>query len=340
MARKITIQTLIIIALSFCIIAGFIIWVDPYQQYRASDDFIGNQRLEIPGVARNHNYDAVIMGSSMVMNHSPEQIDSLFGWKTYNFSFMGATHNDFAISLPFIINQGKAQHIVFCIDYFTYASKQELMAEYLWDDNIFNDVSYWFNYTSMKNAFKKLTSPLKRKNLYNFYDPETAEKVYNGYSNAIKSNDFDPRTYDMDAKSMIYNFDNTVGKAVKASTGKIEWLLFFPPYSSAEYARLEHFGHLDNVLELRKHIVTKYHLMPNVKIYDFQADESIVGNLDQYNDTRHHSHAYNHLVMSEMKENRYRVSTQNIDGNNNEIKRISANFQKLYKNHLQDNATK
>lgn len=330
MARKIAIQTLVIIIVLLAAIAGFIIWADPYQQYRASDDFVGNQRLEIPGVARNHDYNAAIMGSSMVMNHSPEQIDSLFGWRTYNFSFMGATHDDFGIALPFIIKQGKVKHIIFDIDYFTYASKEKRMAEYLWDDNILNDVSYWFNYTSLEHAIQKLRNPIKRKNLYNFHDEETEAKVYDSYSKAIGGEGFDSRIYDMGHNAMAMNFDNTVGHAIKASSGKVEWLLFFPPYSAAEYARIEHFGHFEDFLKLRKHIVDNYCTLPNVRMFDFQADKSIVCDLNQYNDTRHHSHAYNRMTVSEMENGGHGISKRNIDSNNAEIRRISSEFIRSY----------
>ena len=195
--------------------------------------------MEIPGVARNHDYNAAIMGSSMVTTIlRNKSIPCSDGERTTS-AHVGATHDDFGIALPFIIKQGKVKHIIFDIDYFTYASKEKRMAEYLWDDNILNDVSYWFNYTSLKHAIQKLRNPIKRKNLYNFHNEETEAKVYDSYSKAIGGEGFDSRIYDMGHNAMAMNFDNTVGRTIKASSGKVEWLLFFPPYSAAEYARIE-----------------------------------------------------------------------------------------------------
>lgn len=73
------IQIIVAIVVLLVAIGAFVAIVDPYQQYRQHEKYLGNQRLEIAGVARHHDYNAVITGSSMAMNHYPSQVDSLWG---------------------------------------------------------------------------------------------------------------------------------------------------------------------------------------------------------------------------------------------------------------------
>ena len=91
------IQIIVAIVVLLVAIGAFVAIVDPYQQYRQHEKYLGNQRLEIAGVARHHDYNAVITGSSMAMNHYPSQVDSLWDWKSKNFSIMGATDDDYSL---------------------------------------------------------------------------------------------------------------------------------------------------------------------------------------------------------------------------------------------------
>lgn len=170
--RQLFIQSIGITALLLIAIGGFVAIVDPYQQYHKADNaYCGNQRREIAGVAHHHDYDAFFTESSMSMNHYPEQIDSLWGWKAKNFSIMGATYEDYAVILPYVLSKGKAKNVILNIDPFSFARERVAVDKYLYDDNILNDYEYLYNYTSLKTAIDYLRHPLPEKNLYHFNSP-------------------------------------------------------------------------------------------------------------------------------------------------------------------------
>lgn len=166
-------QTLAAMALGLVAIGAFVYTVDPYQQYHKHNRYCGDQRLEIGGVARHHDYNAFITGSSMAMNHFPEQADSLWGWRTRNFSIMGATDDDYATMLPFILSRGKTRNVILALDYFSFARQRGAVNPYLYDDNRLNDYEYLWNYTSLNKAIDFLRhGGLPEKNLYHFANEE------------------------------------------------------------------------------------------------------------------------------------------------------------------------
>lgn len=205
--RKLFFQTLGVIIIIVLSIAAFVWYVDPYQHYRADDVYIGNQRLEIPGVARHHDYDAIILGSSMCMNHYPRQIDSVFDRHTYNFTFMGANYHDYSVALPLIFAQHKAHLVIWGFDIFSFARDGNLVEAYLYDENEWNDISYLLNYTSVKNCINKLICPLPADNLYHFNSPANKEALATAYTKARKEY-FSDEEYDYD--KMCKLFDNSV----------------------------------------------------------------------------------------------------------------------------------
>lgn len=281
-------------------IAAFVWYVDPYQQYRAADVYIDNQRLEIPGVARHHDYDAVILGSSMCMNHYPQQIDSLFGWHTYNFTFMGANWIDYKTALPMIFGQNKARHVIWGLDAFSFARNSSLIEPYLYDDDKWNDISYLLNYTSVKNCFKKLRHPVSIKNIYHFNSPANEESLKHAFAEAQKGY-FSEEEFEFE--TMRKKFDKSVADA-SLYQGIEDVHIYFPPYSIGEFVMLRDYGLLESYMEFKKYMIKQLSLYENVHIYDFQVFDWVT-NLNEYMDLRHHSHKYNRRIIECIKNGEY-----------------------------------
>lgn len=58
--------------------------VDPFEVYHKATAFIppitnGTQNYSNAGIAKNYEYDSVVIGSSMTENFTPSQLDRLFG---------------------------------------------------------------------------------------------------------------------------------------------------------------------------------------------------------------------------------------------------------------------
>lgn len=299
--------TVAAIAVLLLLLGGFVAYVDPYQQYTCHDTYLGNQRLEIGGVARNHTYDAFITGSSMAMNHYPEEVDSLWGWHTMNFSIMGATDDDYAVMLPFIIDQGKAKHVIWDIDFFSFARQRGAVNAYLYDNNRWNDYEYLWNYTSLKNSIVYLCHPQSKEELYHFNSPYGRDHLMADFKGHLESGYNGAELFDYDI--MVQRFDASVLPVINRSVYSVKWLIYFPPYSIGEFIIYERSGVLDTILRFKQYIIESLSKCSNVTLYDFQTTPWIT-NLDQYMDLRHHSHDYNKRIIQAIHDGRYRVDAQ------------------------------
>ena len=297
--------TLLGIVILLLVIVGIVVFVDPYQQYRKSDIFIINQRLENPGVAKHHDYDAVIVGSSMAMNHYPCQIDTLFGWNTINLTTMGGTDDDYKQLLPYVAQQGKMQHIIWCIDYFSFfrPTTTHLSEHYLYDDKWWNDYPYWLNYTSLKNVVNKINSKqrIHRDSIYHFNSPSGKEHLLKYY----KRNNNEKYLGKFDFTKMEKRFKG-MEKVVMSLLEDIDVYIYFPPYSILEFKIYEQYNHFEQILEFKKYMTEHFLKYPNVKLFDFQ-NESFICNLDEYMDLMHHSHTYNKCIIEYIHKDSFRV---------------------------------
>jgi len=291
-------------------IVGAVIIVDPYQQYRKSDVFIHNQRLENPGIAKHHDYDAVIVGSSMAMNHYPSQIDSLFGWNTINLTAMGGTDYDYCLLFPYIAEQKKVKHMIWGMDFFSFTLPTTIFLSepYLYDDKWWNDYPYWLNYTSCTNLIKRLknrNTMISRDGMYHFESPSGGEYLLKYYER-----DNNEKYFAKDDFSRMKQRFDVMESSVMPNLSEVDVYVYFPPYSILEFKMFEQYGHGEQVLDFKQYMIEKLLKYPNVKLYDFQKEEFIC-NLDEYMDLRHHSHAYNKRIIECMYKDSCRVSEDN-----------------------------
>lgn len=297
--------TLLGIVVLLLVIVGTVVFIDPYQQYRKSDIFIINQRLENPGVAKNHDYSAVIVGSSMAMNHYQSQIDSLFGWNTINLTTMGGTDEDYTQLLPYIVQQGKIKQLIWCIDYFSFfmPGTSFLSESCLYDNKWWNDYPYWLNYTSLKYVVQKIRTkqPANRNSVYHFNSPSGKEHLIKYY----KRDNNDKYFGKFNFTEMEKRF-NEMGNTIMPLLEDIDVYIYFPPYSILEFKMFELYNHWDQIKEFKQYMIEQFFKYPNVKLYDFQKEEFIC-NLDEYMDLRHHSHAYNQLIIEYIHKDSFRV---------------------------------
>lgn len=293
------------------VIVGMVVVVDPYQQYRKSEKFISNQRLGNPGIAKHHDYDAVIVGSSMAMNHYPSQVDSLFGWSTINLTTKGGLDSDYTLLFPHIAKQGKMNNMIWCLDYFCFTLPEAYLAEpYLYDNSLWNDYAYWLNYTSCTNTFNKLANrkmAVSRDSMYHFNSLSGKEYLLKYYERDNNEKYF----VKYDFTRMEERFD-AMENVVMPELEDAEVYIYFPPYSILEFKMFEQYGHWEQVMSFKQHMIERLLNYPNVKLYDFQ-NEDFICNMDEYMDLQHHSHAYNKRIIEYIHADSCRVREDNYD---------------------------
>jgi hypothetical protein len=299
--------------------------MDPYQQYRTSNKFVGTQRLSNPGIAMNATYDAIISGSSMAMNIYPNQIDSLFCWNSINLTIMGATTYDYKFLFEVIGRANKTKNIILSFDFFSFYRTEIPLETYLYDCSRLNDYRYLINYKSLMDAILKIKmNSVSKNDIYHFNSPIGRDKPISEYYKILKNRD-KMNCLSVSYKSMYMKFKRDYLPFIQKSKG-INFLIFFPPYSILEFKRAMEVGELKEWLEFKKLAIKDLLQCENVKLYDFQYLDRLTMNLSDYMDISHHSQKTSRLLMEFMAEDSCRVTMNNFIKNDSILQSQVKNY--------------
>ncbi len=313
-SRKYFMATLSALAAVLLGIFVIVYTVDPYQQFRGSDKYICDGRMEIPGVSRHHDYNAVMMGSSMANNNNSCLVDSLFStpehrWQTLNFSLTGGMSDDYDIVLDWLHREGKVRHILFDFDFFSFSKKCNSIQTCLYSDNPFDKLKYVYNYTTLENCWVKLTKPHGLDSLYHFRSPNNKEAAVEDYLACIAS-PMRKEGYDFDFDNLKKAFDECLYSHIRIM-GDVEWYIYFPPYSAFEFVRYRDEGNWPDIARFKEYVCGTLTACPNVRLFDFQTDTSYIMAFDQYMDIRHFSWDFNDRILTDISRGSHRLTQDN-----------------------------
>lgn len=330
--------TLALTCLSMATVVGFNYAIDPLQFYRKAwylPHFSDQQRYQTPGLAKNYPYDTIILGTSMTDNFRPSYMDQKLGTRTLKLSIDGSTSREQRMIGELAINTGKVKRVIWGIDYFSLRGGADRVRDdygpfpyYLFDQNPWNDVSYLFSYSTTRDSLKMLAlTALKRKNnsdldVLNNYSAESTfskDKVWADWDKRTKDPaSFKPEEYAL--SNLLANIDSNIVALVKANP-TLQFDILYPPPSVLLhrffYERSKE-GFL-NEAAAKKHLFEQLGSLPNVKIYDFQADESITHRLENFKDMTHYSQSISDYLIDSMGSDRYRVTNANVDTLNHQL---------------------
>lgn len=208
------------------------------------------------------------------------------------------------------------------------------LPQYLYDENILNDVKYLFN----KDIFYQYT-------YYNIVNDILRKKIFNN-DLAYNWN----KNYKFGLEHVLINYERDISDSeltvdyylseyegnMKNITEYIEkypntkFKIFFPPYSILFYKDKK-----EAIKMVTKKVVEDLLKYENVELYYFQNIEEIITNLDNYKDYSHYSEKINYYMYECMCETgKHRITKQNykeeIDNLYNLVSRYD--YDKILKN--------
>ena len=141
----------VIALLAIC--AGVVYGIDPSFQYHLPYGNIKavylNERYQNAGLAKNLEYDTVILGSSVTANFRLSQFNELFDAQTVKLTFPGGCFSDFETALNLCFETHDVKRVFWSIDpkilMTPYDEEPTPLPEYLYNFNPFDDVKYLFN---------------------------------------------------------------------------------------------------------------------------------------------------------------------------------------------------
>ncbi len=320
--KRWTLCTLALCALATLLAALTTYLVDPFEIYRESSilPLYDQESYNNPGIARNYDYNAVILGTSMVEMSNPSVIDEAFGVQSVKLPMRGSHIAQMGWQLSHIYDYKAARGetldlAILAVDAYSMMGPVDDMEEiydYLWNDNPFDDVNYLLNRDvllvkvprMLKNVGRDTSA--KRDEMYKWVDVVfDAQSVYDA-TEVSKQKEMQPAEYRLERSTA--NIEQHIERYVRAHP-ETRFVIYMPPYSVAYWYLMTREGISEQQYRSRARVCELLMEYPNVEIYDFSSNIDWITDLNEYFDYSHHSSAVSDRVMRAMAAGEGRVTS-------------------------------
>ncbi len=308
----------------FALIVLCVTLVDPFEVYHKATAFIppiqsGTQSYSNAGIAKSYDYDSIIIGSSMTENFRPSQLDAALGGRFVKLCVNGGTPFNHKQMMDMAFSTHDVRRVLYGMDVdalsFFYTTPKAEMPTYLYDDQLFNDVRYWFNKSVL---FKYIPQCLRT---WGQTDPDQRDTMYSWGADFAYGRDAVLRepistqevpqtplveTPALSQQSML-NVEYNIVPFIEAHPDT-EFIFFFPPYSLMQWYNFYTKGQLHDNLMQKEAVAARLLAYDNVKLYDFQGRLDWILCLDHYIDYEHYGPHINEAITAHIAADEHRVT--------------------------------
>lgn len=337
MEKKFVKKTLCFTGILLVAIVIVVYLLDPFFHYHKPyfnlTPYVDSQLNQNPGIAEYFDYDSVIIGSSMTDNFTASKFDTCFDCKTVKLSYEAIRTGNMKWMFEKVFSTHDVKNVFLGLDLDpfvdTVGNYYFPIPEYLYDENMFNDVNYIFNKEVLLKCCKLLLFNLQSK-------PSNIDDAYKWDAEFSRKAAMKSVTWDLHARAKRaemgeklnntkVNFENNVEPYIKVNPDTT-FYVFFPPYNLLWWNMKMADGQLENYLEVEKYLIESLIKYPNVRLYGIQSIENIVTNLDYYKDYNHYSPEINDEIMEIMSGTEYLLNEENYENYLNKFEKLIREF--------------
>ena len=327
-----------VLLMLMCMLTVYI--VDPFEQYRESSilPLYDQESYNNPGIAKNYDYNAVILGTSMVEMSNPSVIDECFGVSSVKLPMRGSHTAQMGWQLEHVFRTHKLDLAILAVDAYSLMGPPDDMEEiydYLWNDNPLDDVNYLLNrdvlLVKVPRMIKNIGRPTdtKRDDMYKWTDVTfAARSVYDAIGGIKAQSDMQP------ADSRIERSTENIERHLEAHIAahpETTFRIYMPPYSVGYWYLFTRGGLSEQQYRSRARVCELLLEYPNVEIYDFSSRIEWITDLDEYFDYSHHSSAMSDNIMRAMAAGESRVLTvEDMQAGSQRIREAVESFAAAY----------
>ena len=342
-AKKFTISVIIVTVVLLIVFACCTVIIDPYFHYHKPLDKLSytfsEERYVNDGILRHFEYDGIITGTSMAENFKASEADKLWNGSFVKTPFSGESYRGIGERLLTAFKYNKdIKTVIWGLDASRVLDDKDVLRweeypDYLYDNNVFNDVRYVLNKDIfIKEDLNTLTYSFAGYDTtdFDFYANTNKiskygkEYVLSKYSRAEKT-DKQLSFGEEHKKTIRDNLDQNVTSLVVANP-TVDFYLFTPPYNICYFDNVNRKGELKLFIEAMKYQTQLLLEYDNVHLYEFFDETSLICNLDIYKDTIHYNETINSWMLECMAEGRHRITTDNYEQYYNEIEVFYLNY--------------
>ncbi len=315
-----------VLAFFMAAIIGLVVYVDPFFQYHAPlknfPYLIDNQINQNPGMARNMEYDSILLGSSMTVNFEAKWFSEQ-GLNLLKLPFNGAYPKDISNIMKQVdASDNELKEVYWGIDVASYTVGTEEtkypIPEHFYDENPCNDLTYWFNKEVILDYILKPVfsgdGPTDLSSVYNshwwmvnFYGKETVLSKY------VPAEPTEAKgTVEDYERCLLENLEVNI-RPILESHPDTQFTVFFPPPSVLYWYDYVQSGELDVVLAEFRTCSEWLMQFNNVRIFFFANMEEVITDLDLYADVSHHNQDINRYMVDCFVSGEHLLTEENLD---------------------------
>ncbi|HEY9190675.1 MAG TPA: hypothetical protein VIM88_07385 [Sulfurovum sp.] len=311
--------------------------------------FHKHMRQQAAGIINNfHNYDSVILGTSMIENTSSKEASEKLGGEFINISMPGSSYFERAIVMRSLFRQHKVKNILYSLDVDKYFGQEKAYPDYpvsefdyLYDESRLNDFKLYANIkylpcvllqaTRKKCVGEKIT--LDRPNAW--FENKNFSIWFGGLDKWVSSKNNRQILASLGAISKtvehikrqetlsLEKADETIRSAkryidenildfVKAHPGT-NFILLDPPYSRPLYAIWAQYNlpKFKVYKEILRYLAEKRDEYPNLEVYSF-GEEQFIDDIATYKDLTHYHYSINSWMLSAIAQKKGLLHKDNI----------------------------
>lgn len=344
--KKYFYATVLTLAAAILMIAGAMIFVDPYFHFHKPRTGLSyrlyEERYINDGISRHFEFDSMITGTSMNQNFKTSQAEELFGGSFVKETFSGADFIELGSNLERAMERNpELRRVIWGIDYsglrrdvnfVTYENKPE----YLYDDNRWNDVNYLFNkdiiYSGLLNTVIRSIRGLPNTT----FDEYASWDRGSGFEHVILSYDRRGTLEAAASGENVFDMETELEKArVNVETNliplfenhpEVDFYLFYPPYSILYWDAIHIEGTLEMQLEAERQTTERLLQFENVHLFSFFENTDLITDLDLYQNRDHYTAAVNEMILNWIAEDAYEITRENLDDHMNRMYEIYTGY--------------
>lgn len=303
-----------------CIVitSGITVIIDPYFHFHKPTPGISyriyEERYTNDGIARHFDYDTIITGTSMTQNFKPSEWDALTGHMTVKLPFSGGSFQEIGNTLKRAMNYNdRLTTIIWGIDYDSLIRPYDYdgygdYPEYLYDDNLFNDVSYVFNksifyHGCMTNiTWTLLGTDSTTMDEYSSWDLGYGmDAILRSYHRSDEIKEMQAGLTEEEKEMVTENIQKNFVDMANENP-EITFYLFYTPYSIVYWDEQQREGTMLKQFEAEQIATSLLLTCPNIKLYSYINDYELICNTNNYKDKGHYIAKVNSWLLEWMEQ--------------------------------------
>lgn len=329
--KKLFLKSILLICLTIIPVMLVNYAIDPLQCFRVATWYTplydSNQRMQNPCLAKTHEYDTVVIGTSNVENFDPVYIDDTLGGSTLRLAMAGSTFFEQKRLLELSLGTGKVKTVLWGIETSLLGDDPARVRDdvarfpaHFYDTGIRGKILYLLDPYLTKHTIKLIAykligyneqfSDLRYLNSWEHLFTFSKERALAFYD-LVKNKDVQVMDVSTKILDSSENIEQNIFNIVKENP-EVEFIIFFPPYSILRHVHLYEQNRAAFEIEwkLKEELIKELLPYENVRIFEFQHLDEITYDLENYKDLTHFSKKINTYVIDSFASGTHRLEPQ------------------------------